>query len=137
MKQKLGLEANNCIIYLSSIEYIVSVALAIGMSLERLVANEGTSMEGKLGTLEHHTMQLHVLICHLLWYVGMTPKTRYIDPCLASHIGSCEVRKLTYHHLMCVCLVYFCITNDGKQTMFVMSELHHTEQRYCTPEHWA
>ena len=49
---------------LSSIEYIVSVALAIGMSLERMVANEGTSMEGKLETLEHHTMQLHLLICH-------------------------------------------------------------------------
>ena len=78
-------------------------------------------------------------------HAGMTPllditpvtKTRYIDSCLAPHIGSCEVRKLTHHHLMCVCLVYFSITNDDKQTMFGMSELHHTEQRYCTPEHWA
>ena len=49
MKQKPGLEANDCVIYCPC-EYIVSVALAIGVS-----ANEGASMEGKLGTLENHT----------------------------------------------------------------------------------
>ena len=108
------------------------------------VGNKRTSMEGKLYRDTGTPYQLNLLICHSYgMHAGMTPllditpvtKTRYIDPCLAPHIGSCEVRELTYHHLVCVCFIYFCITSDGKQTMFVMSELHHTEQRYCTPEH--